>query len=172
MSVAKPSLALTASLFSVFVLLTSCGGGDDAPPAETKLVASQATEAPAKPELIIDLKTISGKTLEEVEKVLGKAESKEAVKGYPCSQSACEQAIFRQNGYEIIFKNGKADHITINSIPDLTKNVNAIQALGFPASQPSFSNPGTVVKWTGVDGMEEISFFTDYALIKLSPADE
>ena len=40
----------------------------------------------------------------KVEKNLGKAESTEKVKGYPCKNTNCQRAFFKNGDIEIIFK--------------------------------------------------------------------
>jgi hypothetical protein len=149
--------------------LTGCGG--DTPKEEKSMEttpSTAATPATEKVELIIDAKTIVNKTLAEVETVLGKAESKEKVKGFPCENSNCEKALFKSEKYEIIFKEGKADRITINAVANLTGTNKAIEALGFPYSEPAFMNAKTVVRWNNTEGIKEISFFPDYILIQVS----
>ncbi len=163
-------LTLTLSLFSA-ILLFSCGSSNSEEPK-----ADAETTTPDKPKeeavaVIVDIKQIAGKSLDDVEKVLGKAESKEKVKGFPCENANCERANFKNGGYEIIFKEGKANRITINNTPNLANNDNAIQALGFPASAPSFKTPNTVSRWSNIDGIAEISFFSDYVLVDVTKSE-
>ena len=162
---------LTVSLFAGLLLLTSCGNNssDTSPTTfNDTTVTSSDTAKDENVNLIIDIKEIAGKTLADVEKILGKAESKEKVKGYPCKNTDCQRAYFKKGSYEIIFKKSKADRITINQTPDLTSSDNAIQALGIPLSKPSFKNPSTVVRWNNINGINEISFFTDYILVQIT----
>ncbi|ADB37865.1 hypothetical protein [Spirosoma linguale] len=120
---------------------------------------------------ILDVKAFIGKSLKEVEQILGKAERIEKIKGYPCKKSKCEKAFFEKEKYEVIFKKGKVDRISINDTSDFTEDDNAIQKLGLPASEPSFKNPGNVIRWTSVEGVHEISFFSTYIYIIINPAD-
>ena len=154
--------------------MTSCGGSSTDNSQNTSTPTESKTVDPTKEEAVPtigDIKKITGKKLAEVEKVLGKAESKEKVKGYPCKNTDCQRAYFKNSNVEVIFKKSKADRITIHNVPDLTSNDNAIQALGLPSSKPTFKNPNTVIRWNEVDGMNEISFFTDYVLIKVTESE-
>ncbi len=161
---------LTLGLFAGILLLISCSSNssDNSQTTSTEIstTSGQSKEQGVSP--IIEIKKIIGKTLTDVEKVLGKAESTEKVKGYPCKNTNCQRAFFKNGSYEIIFKKSKADRITINNVTDLTSNDNAIQALGLPASNPSIKNPNNVIRWNNVDGINEISFFTDYTLIQVT----
>ena len=146
--------------------LTSCknSNSDD----ETKNISTVDKPIIEQTELILDLKSITGKTLTEVETVLGKAESIEKVKGYPCEKSKCERAFFKDGNFEVIFKSKKADRITINNTANLTNSDNAIEKLGFQLSVPTFKNANNVIRWTNIENINEISFFTNYILIQVS----
>lgn len=133
--------------------------------------SSHAQNVSGKVDLIINIKSINQKTLAEVEKVLGKAEDKEKVKGYPCERSNCQRAYFKEGDYEIIFKGNKADRITIYSVPNLTGKDNAILALGLPDSKPTFRNTNNVLRYNNIAGITEISFFPNYVLIQISKPD-
>lgn len=122
--------------------------------------------------VIIKIEDIANKSLPDVEKVLGKSESTEKVKGYPCEKSDCNREIFQSGKYEIIFKQGKADRITINQVPNLTGSTDAIETLGLPESEPTFANEGTVVRWENINDIKEISFSHDFILVQVSAPDE
>lgn len=122
----------------------------------------------SKPEQIVSIKDIAAKSLTEVEEVLGQSEKVEEVKGYPCEYIECQRAYFQNGKYEIIFKKGKANRITIYQVPDLTSNKNAITSLGLLESDPDFSNPSLVIRWKYTEGIDEISFFPDYILIDVN----
>jgi hypothetical protein len=160
---------IIVSIFTGLVTLTSCGNSNTETKsnAESETISIDKTKT-EKVNLIIDIKSINGKTLSEVEKVLGKAESTEKVKGYPCKNSNCQRAFFKNGDIEIIFKLNKADRITINSVPNLTDNENALEALGLTTSTPSFKNANNVIRWQEKDNINEISFFTDYILIQVT----
>jgi len=68
-------------------------------------------------------------TLEAVD-ILGEIESQETITGYPCENSQCIKAIFQQGKYEIIFKEGITNRITIYDVPNMANNDNAIVSLG------------------------------------------
>ena len=159
---------LTLSLFPGLLLLTSCGKNSSDKTSTTFInttIASADTSKDENVSLIIDINKIAGKTLVDVEKILGKAESKEKVEGYPCTYTLCQRVYSKNGSYEIIFKKSKADRIKINETPDLTSSDKAIQALGLP-SKPSFKNPSTVVVWNNVNGINGIRIFTNYILVQ------
>jgi hypothetical protein len=101
--------------------------------------------------------------------MLGKAESTEKVKGYPCENTNCTRAYFKNGDIEIIFKNKKANRITINNTPDLTYSYKALEVLGIKTDKsPAFDNGGTVKRWDLIENIYEISFFPNYILIQVS----
>lgn len=131
---------------------------------------SQQTEnKETKP--ILDIKTILDQSPSEIEKKLGKIEKREKIKGYPCEKSNCEKLFFEKGKYEVIFKEGKIDRITINNTEDLSKDENAIVKLGFEKTNPSFFNSGTVVRYSNIEGIYEINFNTDFIYIIVNKAD-
>jgi hypothetical protein len=164
----KPKFVVLTLLVGQF-LLTSCGNSRT--DNETKNISTADKPNEEQTELILDLRSIAGKTLVDVETILGKAESKEKVKGYPCEKSKCERAFFKSGNYEVIFKSDKADRITINNVPDLTNSDNAIEKLGLQVSAPTFKNANNVIRWTNTENINEISFFTNYILIQVSKPD-
>ncbi|THU39288.1 hypothetical protein FAM09_12305 [Niastella caeni] len=163
------NLTVAASL-AALLFMTGCGNSEqEVTQTENASAAENTTEKKLEP--IIDLKLIGSKTLAEVEAVLGKAESTEKVKGFPCEQSDCQRAFFKNGQFEVIFKSGSADRITINNTPDLTDNDDAIQTLGLPASKPTFKNGKIVTRWNNVENINEINFFPSYVLIQITKPD-
>ncbi len=118
--------------------------------------------------LVYNIKPLLNRSMKEVEKILGKAESKSKINGYPCKYSRCTKVIYKNGKYEVIFKNGKTSRIIVNSFPDYTNTQDAIQSIGFPKSSPSFLNPGIVARWSTIEGIHEIDFFTDYVLVMVN----
>ncbi len=144
-------------LLIVSIALSSCGSGD-----------SQKTESTIeKP--ILEVKKVLNMSVSELEKVLGKISKKEKVKGYPCENANCERVFFEKEKYEVIFKEGKIDRITINDTPNLSNDENAITKLGLPKTNPSFMNLGTVVGYSFIEGIYEINFNTNFIYIIVNP---
>lgn len=141
------------------LLLISCSNK----PSETNQVKKNEKES-----VILDLNQITNKTEKEVEIILGKAGKTEIVKGYPCKNVNCKRAFYSAEKIEIIFKEGRADRITINETSNLTDNGNALETLGLKNQKPTFKNSGTVTRWKNVNGIAEISCFTDYILIEVT----
>lgn len=102
---------------------------DNNPVADQQLVE--------KIDLIIDFNSIKGRSLNEVEKIIGKADNVEKVNGYPCEKSKCKRAFFKNGDIEIIFKKNKVDRVTINNVPNLTNKDNAIDAIGLNGYIPT-----------------------------------
>lgn len=151
------------ALVSLALTLKSCNS------ESSKSTPTEEITQQEKP--LLNVKDFIGKSLPEVEQLIGKAEKVEKVKGYPCQKSKCEKAFFEKEKYEVIFKKGKVDRISINNTADFTNDDDAIEKLGFPDSEPSSKNPGNFVRWSSVEGIHEISFFSNYIYIIVSPAD-
>lgn len=139
------------------LLISSCGGK-----------SSESNNTTEKVSVILDLTQIVNKTEKEVEKTLDKAEKSEIIKGYPCEDASCKKAFYKSEKIEIIFKEEKANRITINKTIDLTDNKNALEYLGLKNQKPTFKNAGNIIRWENVDGIAEISCFTDYILIDVT----
>jgi hypothetical protein len=154
------SLALSAFIYS-------CGEPSTKEAEKADAGKSTATT-------IVNLKTIAGKSIQEVEAVLGKAESTEKASpsDTPCKENPCDKAFYQSGKFEIIYINGKADWITINNVSDHELNDKNIELLGLPASAPAFNNAASVIRWEAVEGINTISFFNngsgkiDYVNIK------
>lgn len=146
------------------LILASCGPTNQKQTKEASEEFGTSIEVPDI-SLKYDINPLLNKSIKEVEKILGKADSKTKITGYPCKYSKCTKAIFKNGLYEVIFKNGKTSRIVINSFPDYTYTQNAIQSIGLPKSEPSVFNSGTTTRWENIEGFYEIAFFTDYVLI-------
>lgn len=145
---------------SVILIFTFFSCGNTEKPKESKTIE--------KVSVILDLTQIANKTEKEVEKTLDKAEKSEIIKGYPCENANCKKAFYKSEKIEIIFKEGKANRITINETTDLTDKENALELLGLKNKKPTFKNTGNVIRWENVDGIAEISCFTNYILIDVN----
>ncbi|WP_282076213.1 hypothetical protein [Maribacter aquivivus] len=150
--------AVIILLFFGQLLISSCGG---------KSKESNKTKTTEQVSVILDLTQIANKTEKEVEKTLNKAEKSEIIKGYPCEKVNCKKALYKSEKIEIIFKEGKANRITINGTSDLTDMENALELLGLKNQKPTFKKNGNVIRWKNVKGIAEISCFTDYILINV-----
>lgn len=116
--------------------------------------------------LIVDISSIVGKSPDEVGKVLGKEDSKEVIKNkYPCENKDCEKLIYNKGKYEVIFNENKPLRVTINETPDLSSDETAITKIGLPEEAPSFKNPGSVMRWSNINGIEEVNFNPSFIYI-------
>ena len=112
---------------------------------------------------ILKISDLIGKTLLEAEAILGEATeiNKVSPSNTPCKETPCDKAIFQSGKYEIVFIDDRADWITINEVSNYNLDENAIQLLGLPKSNPSFSNPPMVIRWEDIENIREISFFNN-----------
>lgn len=161
-------------------LLANCADKKEKENTSTIPVAveQQTTEKASteinKPAIIVDIKKVVGKSLKEVEKVLGKAEGTEKVRpsNTPCKQNPCTKAYFQLNKYEIVFIDGKADWITINDVAYLNFVDSSLELLGLPETKPTSEKPSDMIKWEKVSSIKEINYFSntfggiDYIYIK------
>ena len=152
----KFTTAIYCLALSLFIY--SCGGSSSKEGAKTDEAKSTATP-------IVNLKAIAGKSIAEVETVLGKPESTEKVSPgeTPCKENPCDKASYQSGKFEIVFINGKADWITINNVADHELNENNIELLGLPHSEPAFKNAASVIRWEKAEGINTISFFSNGA---------
>jgi hypothetical protein len=90
--------------------------------------------------VIFDVKTVVLKTTAEVTKLLGKPSETEKTK-------YGTKYIYKTPDIEIHFMKGKANYITVNGLDAIPFGPAAIQALGFPASKPSFANEQITMRW-------------------------
>ena len=114
-------------------------------------------------ELIIDVKSISNKKLEEIKKVLWTPENVKIVKPSwtSCNKTICNSISFQNWKIEIIFINWVSDWITINNISNIDFNEDSILLLWLPKTKPVFYNSYNI-KWTNIDWFKEINFFENW----------
>lgn len=125
-------------------------------------LAINDTPSPEK-KIIVDVSTIIGKNKTDVEKILGKPNNVKMIKpiNTPCQDTACEQANYQSDKFEIVFINDKADWITINQVSEYEINDKSTELLGLEAAQPTFNSPGNVTKWNNIENIKELSIFDD-----------
>ncbi len=148
-------------IFLFAFLLDSCSSAE----------ADESNDTEEIRNIILDVKPLLNKSAEEVKSILGSIDRRETHTGYPCEDSSCEKVFYNDEKYEILFKNGKVDRLTINSTPNLSDDKDAILTLGFDRVKPSFQNAGTVVRYNDVDGIHEINFNYDFIYIVVNPTD-
>jgi len=167
---------LTTSLFFFILSLLICSCGDSSSKEADKTSGENTNQTKPAASSVVNLPGIAGKTMAEVEAVLGKAESTEKANpsGTPCKENPCDKAFYQSGKFEILFINGKSDWITINNLSDHELSENNIELLGLPRSAPAFNNPAITIRWEAVEGIKTISFFNngsgkiDYVNIKVT----
>lgn len=111
----------------------------------------EPTASASQAAVILDIKQIAGKSLEEVSEKLGKPLSCEKSKyGKNCAFSKAKT--------EITFINGKADWITVNAVENMPYSKAALPMLGLEESYPDFSNEYTV-RWESIEGFLQLQIF-------------
>ena len=158
-----------------FLFLTYCTGQTTSESKNEQFTETTNSNSAMTKE-ILKISDLIGKDLQEVETILGKADKIDKVSPSrtPCKENPCDKGVFQSGKYEIVFINNKADWITINQVSSYDLNENAIGLLGLPESNPSFSNPSSVLRWEDIEGIKEVSFFNngsgkiDYIYVKAS----
>lgn len=124
-------------------------------PEESPTVAQSVEE---KPDLLLDLTTIAGRTAVDVENQLGSPGSskKVAIAGnkYP-------KHTYREGEVAIIFVNDQATWLTIYPSANLPFRKTSLAALGLPIAEPSLTHPLSLMRWTDYQNLREISFFAN-----------
>lgn len=138
-------------------LLVSCGGSQQAYQEQASVLATAPTQ------VLYSIQSLAGKTPKQVQALYGKPDiaKGEVVKDGPCKSKICRSYAYKKGALEIVYINGKADWITVNDVAGQSLSAEAIQLLGLPATEPSFSNPGNVIRWGSVGGLHEVSAFSD-----------
>lgn len=119
---------------------------------------------------VLDLAQVAGKPKPAVEKVLGKADSCEAIS--PSRVGKVPKCTFQGGKVEVVFIDGKADWITVYA-PGVSFDQGAVAALGLPAGKPDFSNAFTM-RWKGIGGYREVAAFpgagneVDYLYVRVA----
>ncbi len=159
------------TLFISVLFLVSCGNSKTENEKDSNKNENQINSE--KKENIIDIKTIIGKTENEIEKILGKAENSEKVSpsNTPCKENPCEKKFYQKNKFEIVFIDGKSDWITINNVSNFDFNSENITLLGLKSTMPKYENDMSI-DWNDIENINELTFFNngenkiDYIYIK------
>jgi hypothetical protein len=105
--------------------------------------------APTSP-LLFDVFKLAGATKARAEAVLGEPSRCEF-------QSYGQDCSFARTGVEIVFRNGKADWITIPAV-GVPFAAGSIASIGLAPARPAFSNEN-VIRWKEIQGLLEVSLF-------------
>lgn len=134
------------SLFAALVILPSL-----------LIAQSQKTTSPQ----LLDIKSIAGKTVPEIEKVLGKPSSNTLVQpsGTPCKQSPCTKLGYKDDMIEIVFINGKADWITINETDKFPCSPKSLELIGLKPTEPTFQKKDVQIRWEDRFNLKSVQFF-------------
>lgn len=161
----KIKTAIFLLLSGQLLLITGCGeklNKSESTEKESVTITLPEIEDKAgkeKESVIISLPEIVNKTEKEVEIILGKPEKIKKHTAYPCKKANCKIAFYKTGKIEVIFKEGKANRITIYDTPNLINNKNALKFLGLKDNRrATFRNPTSVARWDNVNNIAEISF--------------
>lgn len=112
----------------------------------------------------VDISKIAGLSMKQVgEQLKAKPTCEKNKRGTKCD--------YNDGRIEVVYINGKADWISVNSLEQVPFTEAAIARLGFAQRSPSFRSP-MVMRWKGLPGVVEVSVFkgqvgSDYAYIKV-----
>ncbi len=119
--------------------------------------------------LKVDVKKLAGKSVQEVNAVLGKPSSRAKI-------PEGDSLNYESKGVEIVFQNAKANLITISNLESVPFTPSAITAIGLPISERSFAS-AAVLRWKNIQGIDEVSIFPgqkgcDYAYVIFNTREE
>ena len=98
--------------------------------------------------MIIDLVSIAGKTKNEVAPILGDATPADEFNQVKFG----EKLYYKKGKFEIVYRNGFADWITITGLKNILFDPRSIRSLGFKnVPQPTFQNQH-VIRWERLGG--------------------
>jgi hypothetical protein len=109
---------------------------------------------------VVDVTKIAGQSMKQVgEQLKATATCAKNKRGTKCD--------YNDGRIEIVYIDGKADCITVNSLKQVPFTDTTIARLGFSQKAPSFRSP-VVMRWNGLPGVVEVSIFkgqtgSDYA---------
>jgi hypothetical protein len=131
--------------------------------SDTSGASAQSSNPKSAMPIVCDIKKLAGKSPKQVQKLYGKPDISvpTAVHVGPCKEQTCNRYTYQHEKIEVVFINGKADWITVNEVGSFPLSADAIKLLGLPATSPSFENPDNVIRWSSVDGIREISAFSN-----------
>ena len=99
-------------------------------------------------EMIVDLVSIAGKTKNEVALVLGDATPADEFN----QEKYGEKLYYQERKFEIVYRNGYADWITITGLKNIPFESRSIRSLGFKnVPQPTFQNQH-IIRWVRLGG--------------------
>jgi len=137
---------------NVGILLLMCSCQE---PEESPTVAPPVEE---NSDPLLDLTTIAGGTVADVENQLGSpgSSTKVAIAGneYP-------KNTYREGEVAIIFVHDQATWLTIYPSTELPFQKTSLTALGLPVSEPSFTHPLSLMRWIDYQNLREINFFAN-----------
>ena len=117
----------------------------------TKQAARKAAEA--KPEIVLDIMEIAGKSQAVVASILGKPDRCEKIK-YDTDKRA--DKCYYGEGSEIVYIRDKADWITL--FVDAPFSPKALSLIGIAPPKPSFANKNTI-RWNNIENLRKVMMF-------------
>ena len=159
---------LTKSLFVYSFLCFSCSESSNKTDDNVKNSGDTSKEiVPA----VIQIRELSGKTVENVESIIGKGKLESKWKDERAGCIDCPKCVYKNGSIEVIYIKGVADRITLTGLSQYNYPQGGLQALGIDSTNAEFSND-IVTRWRSVPGFLEISAFNglnnkvDYVLVK------
>jgi len=156
-------------VFISLFLLYGCGSSPSKILQSSPTSKSTSSSPQVSQKTSIKISDIAGKNPDQVAKIFGAPTASETVKPSrtPCP---CPKNSYKDGTIEIVFIEGKADWITINSLDDAPYSAETLTLLGIEQKPASFSNEN-VMRWENIPGLLEVYIFpaqgsVNYAYVK------
>ena len=171
MKIQLTSLFVMIIVISLIASLAGCGESKNTESSQnnvqtTDAIKTATRESPnktiqtaiqQKQNILINIPAIAGKTQNEVSSVLGSPSLSQTVNPSR-TNCPCPKNLYQAGKYEIVFMNGVADWITINSISNMKYEKESLEQLGLPVSSPTFSSSDSL-RLENVAGLKQVEFF-------------
>ena len=114
---------------------------------EPPAMASQQTN------IVLDVPALVGRSLAEVDTILGLPDHRESVNPYRVGSGF--KCTYQSGKVEVVFFAGRADWITVNDLQEVEFSPRSIGRFGFPVLKPTDFSPH-LVRWRNLSGMREV----------------
>lgn len=105
---------------------------------------------------IVDIRSIAGRSRQEVEEAMGSPDSMATEMIHGRSQPV---GYYRDGSVEVVFVNGEGEWVTIWGRGEIPYSSDALPALGLDARQPELEAPAGGLRWKNIPGILELNVF-------------
>jgi len=153
----KPTLLYSLISLYIFIGCSQPEKNSTGIQAENKTTAEQ--EPRTKDTSYYFVKGLLNASPSEVEQILGKPDNK-IKKSKDCDYlPSCDEANYRNGGFEILYYKNKLKWISINKVKGFWYDPSMIEAFNFPMKVPSVQNK-IFIHWKNYEGIKLIGFFS------------